>query len=907
MEDNVIEIRKDKVVNFFKKNQLWVIAILVIAIILGMYIRSLPMMDHNGKPGLWDVAKNDWTLGPDLDPWLFLRYAKLIIANGKLPRIDSMRNVPLGFDTTIETQLHPYMIAYTYYIVSLFHKASVEYSADLFAVIMFGFTIITFFLFVREIFVRKGDKSKFKANVISLISTFFMVVIPVLLPRTIAGIPEKEANGFVWIFLALYLFLKAWKAEKDINAYILAALAGITTAVMGLIWGGVIYIYVTLALAALIAFLLNKVKKREFYMYTLWTVLSIGLMAVLSNRETLKGLLTSISSGLAFLVFFILLVDFVLSNTRLSKMKVLNGKIPRNIVSLIVAGILLVVLTTLIFGPSFIIQKIEVVHQTTFHAIEGRWATTVAENKQPYFVEWSSSFGPFIRNVPVLFWLFFIGSVILFKKMLKPIKARDAWILTALYVFFFFGIVFSRYSASSVFNGDNFISILFYYSAVLLLFGALLYYYYSYHKHGHRDFEKIRFEYILLFSLFGLTLFTARGAIRLIMVLGPIAPIFVGSLIFESSSKFFRTKDETGKIVFGIIAIIIIALSIFAFYGFYKDISAQSYGYVPNAYNQQWQKSMKWVRENTNKDAVFAHWWDYGYWVQSIGERATVLDGGNAITYWNYLMGRYVLTGDNQKDALEFLYNHNATHLLIDSSDIGKYGAFSSIGSNENFDRFSYIGIMLLDNSQTKETQNQTLNFYTGSIGLDEDMMYNDNGKNILLPSGNAGVAAIVVPNTNSKDGTKFGQPYSIVVSQGKQYNIYLRYLFVNNQVVDFKNGIEGGAFLFPRVDQTAQGIQTAPIGAAMYISPRLLRGMMIQEYVLNDPFKKFPNFKLVNEQPAPVVEILNQQGAALPSFVYFNGLQGPIKIWEIKYTGSEKLRKDYIDKDYTKYLSWQL
>jgi len=66
--------------------------------------------------------------------------------------------------------------------------------------------------------------------------------------------------------------------------------------------------------------------------------------------------------------------------------------------------------------------------------------------------------------------------------------------------------------------------------------------------------------------------------------------------------------------------------------------------------------------------------------LQSIGERATVLDGGNAIVYWNYLMGRHVLTGDNQKDALEFLYNHNTTHLLIDSSDIGKYGAYSSIG-----------------------------------------------------------------------------------------------------------------------------------------------------------------------------------------------------------------------------------
>ncbi len=656
------------------------------------------------------------------------------------------------------------------------------------------------------------------------------------------------------------------------------------------------------------AFILNKIKKKEFFIYSIWTVLSIGLMAVLSNRETLKGLLTSISSGLAFLVFFILLIDFILFSTKLRNTKFFNNtKIPRNILSLIIGSILLAILVTLIFGPSFIIEKAKVVHQTAFNAISGRWATTVAENKHPYFTEWGSSFGPFIKGFPVFFWLFFIGSIILFKKSLKPIKSKDSWILTSLYVLFFFGLVFSRYSASSLFDGENFISVVFYYGSVALFLGFLVYYYVKYFKNEDRSFEKVRFEYILLFSLFTLTLFTARGAIRLIMVLGTVAPIFVGSLMYESTSKFFSSKDETGKIIFGAFAVIVLLLSIFAFYGFFNQIKSDSYNYVPASYNQQWQKAMKWVREETPQNAVFAHWWDYGYWVQSIGERATVLDGGNAITYWNYLMGRFVLTGDNQKDALEFLYNHNATHLLIDSSDIGKYGAFSSIGSNENFDRFSYMGALVLDSTKTQETNNQTLNFYSGSIGLDEDMIIKENDKDVFLPANKAGVAAIIVPSTTTKDGVKFGQPYAIVVSQNKQYNVKLRYLFSNGQSVDFKNGIEGGAFLFPRIDQTAQGIQTNPIGAAIYLSPRLLRGMTVQKYILDDPFNKFPNFKLVYTQPAPVVEILNAQGAKLPDFVYFNGIQGPIKIWEIKYTGTEKLKQEYVDKDYTKYLSWQL
>ena len=156
------------------------------------------------------------------------------------------------------------------------------------------------------------------------------------------------------------------------------------------------------------------------------------------------------------------------------------------------------------------------------------------------------------------------------------------------------------------------------------------------------------------------------------MVLAPVAPIFVGFLVVDSIQRFKDSKDSVWRILIGVFMILILVLSFFSFISFYKESKATARGMIPSHYNQQWQEAMGWVRDETHEDAVFAHWWDYGYWVQSIGERATVLDGSNSIVYWNYLMGRFVLTGDNQKDALEFLYSHNATHLLIDSSDIGK-------------------------------------------------------------------------------------------------------------------------------------------------------------------------------------------------------------------------------------------
>jgi asparagine N-glycosylation enzyme membrane subunit Stt3 len=906
--------RKEKILNFVKKKEVWVIGLLIVALVLGIYIRSLPMQDHGGNPGLWDIATNNWTLGPDLDPWLFTRYAGEIIENGKVADMDMVRNVPLGFETHLESMLLPKMIAWTYALSNLFYSGTtVEFAAALFPVIMFALTIISFFLFVREIFVRKSKKSKIKANVISLISTFFMIVTPIFLSRTVAGIPEKESAAFFFMFLAFYLFLKAWKSEKLHTACIFALLASVSTICMNLIWGGVMFVYLVIGLASLIAFLLNKVSLKETLVYGCWLMPAILIVGLLPNRSSLLGMFTSITTGSAFVVFFFMLVHFILWKTQLAKNERLRKiKLPKNVISLIVALIFILLFALIFLGPSFIIEKIQAVHQMIFQPTTGRWNTTVAENRQPYFTEWESSFGPHIMGVALMFWAFFIGSVILFKNMLKGVRKKDSWILTGSFALVLIGMIFSRYSGSSIFNGENFISKFVYYGAVLLFFFFVSKTYMKYFKEGNKSLENIRFEYILVLILLLIAVFSARGAVRLIMVLGPIAPIFLAYLNWESVASFFKEKGETKKIILGVLAIIIVLSSIFIFWTYYGNIKAQAYNMVPSQYNQQWQKAMDWVRTETPEDSVFGHWWDYGYWVQSIGERATVLDGGNAITFWNYWMGRLVLTGDNQDDALEFLYNHDATHFLIDSTDIGKYGAFSSIGSDESYDRYSWIGVLQIDQKQTYENKESINYVYAGGIGLDEDWIIEENGESIYLAKEISGVGAAIVPFVNG-DNVGIRQPQLIVFSGGVQHKVPLRYVSINGEFHDFGNGIEAGLYIFPTITSDGQGVQSNPLGSAMFLSPKLMRSMLVQKYILDDPFGNYPNFEIAHTEENLLVESLNSQGMNLPEFVYSNycgnsnNICGPIKIWEIEYTGKEQIQEKYLDKDSSKYIDWKL
>ena len=92
------------------------------------------------------------------------------------------------------------------------------------------------------------------------------------------------------------------------------------------------------------------------------------------------------------------------------------------------------------------------------------------------------------------------------------------------------------------------------------------------------------------------------------------------------------------------------------------------------------------------------------------------------------------------------------------------------------------------------------------------------------------------------------------------------------------------------------------------------MRGLLAQVYLLNDPFKNYPNFKLVHIENDAWINMINSQIDSdnlqfkLGEFaVINNGLQGPIKIWEAVLTGSEQVRQDFLDTDPAKYLNWTL
>jgi len=160
-------------------------------------------------------------------------------------------------------------------------------------------------------------------------------------------------------------------------------------------------------------------------------------------------------------------------------------------------------------------------------------------------------------------------------------------------------------------------------------------------------------------------------------VFGSVAVIVLASLGLTALTKeFFKNKPETkkpiGKLiklsyVVGIIILLIIPM-IFPGGGTASAMSKS----VPTILNggsnfvitsNDWLDSMEWIKNNTSEDAVIAAWWDYGYWIQTLGERASLADNSTVHTRIIENIAKMLLS--NPDDAWISLNEMQADYVLV--------------------------------------------------------------------------------------------------------------------------------------------------------------------------------------------------------------------------------------------------
>jgi len=858
-----------------KVQNIIVIVLLLGLIVLGTYIRVQNM------PLLIDKTTGDY-IPLALDPYYFLRVAETMVeTGGDIGTIDSMRYPALNVGW--HQEILPSTVVLMYNVANVFDsEVSLRFVNVLSPVIFFILGLIVFFFLIFYL-----TRSRW----IGILSAGFLTIIPPYLYRSMAGFSDHEAIGMLGFFLAMLVYTfsvnfleKKSSSDKNyLRVLGLGILSGLATTFSIASWGGIAkFLFMIIPLSFLIIWLV-KIRNKEENMlryvvfYASWFIFTIlgGLVFGFPMNSIAFGFMFAFSSILTPFVLGFVIVDYLVLKYGMEYIKEKNKRL-RIIYSAVLTFIFGGILYQIFIGNFFDLLKM-VFNQVIHPFGTDRVTLTVAENKQPYLNDWIGQIGK--RG----FWIFLAGLIMVGVNLAKGLTRRKEKVrFSFVWLIFISGMLFSRISAGSILNGENFISKLILFGSVALFGIYCLYIYFK------EDFS-FSVNLIIIASWLVPMVLAARSAIRTFFAIVPFACFMMIYGLFEIYRNRNLLKDDMAKLVAWILIALIIIGLVIASVTFTKDIMVQAKYTGPSA-DYQWQGAMDWVRDNTPEESVFIHWWDYGYWVQTLGERATITDGGHANGYWDHLIGRYLLTTPYPETAKSLMKTQEVDYLLIDQTDIGKYSAYSSIGNDlEVSDRASYIPSLVSDSSQNQETRDGMIRYYQAGFYLDSDILVEYEGEELFLPAGKAALGALVVEI--SDDSLK--APRGIYVYNGKQYVLPIRYAYIGGELVDFKAGVNASVFLFSKMDPNVGKIDN--VGAAMYLSEKTKDSLLAKVYLMNDPLDEYPELKLVHSEEDQVYSYLKAQGAKTSEFVYYNGVRGPIKIWSFEAGEDVLVREEFL------------
>ena len=840
-----------------KKVQNAIVIVLLLGIIfLGVYIRLQPL------PNLIDQTTGEY-IPLALDPFYFLRVSETMVGKG-LSEFDEMRYSVLNVPWTNE--ILPQSTVLLFKISKIFDKdVTLRLANVLNPVIFFTLGILVFFFLILFLTRNKW---------ITLIGSGILVIIPPYLYRTLAGFADHESIGMFGFFLALLAF--SWGMfyleGKKLSYYKSAGIglvSGLATMFAIASWqGGAKFLLMILPLAFIISWLIKKEKSLWNYIlfYSPWVLGIIFFGGTLFSYNMvflLKAFMLNATGILTLLV-----LGYCLIETILLKSKIKFPWIKKySQLSAIIATMILGAIFYEIVAGGFFKMVLSLLNMIIDPFGVGRVGLTVAENKKPYLNEWVSQISS------IIFYTFLFGCIIVGGKIAKGIKVKKLrpWFIGT-FTLFLFGILFSRISANSALNGDNFISKFFFFVSFIILLVCAIYIY------RKSDWE-IKTKWIFIVAWMIPMLLSVRSAIRVFFAIVPLVSFMIPWTFFEIGKYAKKSKDTLMKMLVIILLVALVIGLIISASNFLKSVNHQAKNQSPS-YNSDWQNAMSWVRNNTAPGSLFIHWWDYGYWVQTGGQRPTVTDGGHFNGYWDHLIGRYVLTTSYPETAKSFMKAHNVSYLLIDPTDIGKYSAYSSIGDDKDIsDRASWIITLTSDPKEIQETRNGTTRIYRGGTYLDGDIQYEDDLTKAFLPKGKAALGGIILEKNNQK----FKQPEGIYIYNNQQYRLPVRYLYQNGNLIDFGTGINSTVYVYANVYNSGAGQQFDVDGAVMYLSAKTKDSLVAKLYLMNDPEKEYEELKLVHSE------------SPYPFPFYYGGFRGPIKIWEVNEMPNIIARKEFL------------
>jgi dolichyl-diphosphooligosaccharide--protein glycosyltransferase len=177
----------------------------------------------------------------------------------------------------------------------------------------------------------------------------------------------------------------------------------------------------------------------------------------------------------------------------------------------------------------------------------------------------------------------------------------------------------------------------FYFHSILMIFAGLGVWLVLGKKSKINYLEKDMITFALILGLIGI--YVSSAFVRLevfasisLIILSSVGLSILTKEIFQISVEYHKIKNTLLKSSFllGIILLLAMPLIIPENGNWITATKAppvilnggSAYGIATD----DWKESLEWIKTNTPKDSVIAAWWDYGYWISTMSDRATLTD-----------------------------------------------------------------------------------------------------------------------------------------------------------------------------------------------------------------------------------------------------------------------------------------
>ena len=549
----------------------------------------------------------------EFDPFFNYRATQYLLDNGLNAYVhwhDTMSWYPTGRDVFSTSQVTLHITDAVLY--KIFGGGMSLYDFTIIFPVVFGsMTAIVVFALVR---VLAGTSA-------GLFASLFFALSPPIIVRGTIGWFKSEPLGLFYGLLGVYLFLSAIKSENKKIAILKLIGGGFFLAIGFASWGGIEFFLLPLGL-----FFIALPFLRKDHNFLLWAIpLFVAVTMVISGGLFARPGPSFVfgARGLAMIGPTILLVIIIFIQKYSKEQHRLRNS-------------LLVMVALLIMGGA-------VLAETSFGSVSFRYLNAM---------------NPFLTSEDPL-----VDSV---AEHATPTLAQNFSYFSVLMIFAGLGIwlVFRKK------NGDSGAS-RFSLKNEMIIFALIIGIAGAYAGSTFSRLELLTATSVIILSSIGLTVL--------------VAEIFKQDnkksvQVVESSKKGGRKETPTKKMTIDIlgrvpkiafVAVVVALLVVPALYPANANWIAITKS-PPTILNggsnfaiatDDWPDSMNWLKNNTPTNSVVASWWDYGYWIQTLGGRTTLADNATIDTNVIANIARILMSSPDQ--AWNMLNKAGANYVLV--------------------------------------------------------------------------------------------------------------------------------------------------------------------------------------------------------------------------------------------------